>query len=149
MSCAWSIAMAARAAAAAGLLNGLIVGLCGFVISANIHKADSATHWLTPLLAEPGLISGVGVVFLFDAIAAGRYAAALRANIKLEKPDLMLTLMRVVFLMLPAALLAKLNVTTAFAGWSMLIAMVLSILLFEGLPTVAKRVITRPRSANP
>jgi len=124
--------------ATGGLLFGVMIGVCGFAMCSVLYQAKSVTELVIQLLREPGLASGIGVMLLVDSIEVWRYAVRRLAGVNPLKNNYRLILMRVFALMLPAALLAKIRTSSEFEGGIMMVAMVLSILFFEGLPTLAK-----------
>ncbi len=135
--------------ATGALLFGVMIGVCGFAICSIVYGSKSVTELVTQLLGEPGLASGIGVILLVDSLEAWRYAATQLAGVNPLKNNFLLNLMRVFWLLLPAALLSKLRVSPEFAGWIMLVAMVLLILFFEGLPTLAQRAVRGRRKNVP
>jgi len=131
--------------ATSGLLFGVMIGICGIAMCSILYASKSDTSLVTQLLGEPGLASGIGVMLLVDSIEAWRYAATRLAAVNPLKNNYLLILMRVFWLMIPASLLAKMRMSTEFTGGIMLVAMVLSILFFEGLPTVAQAAVSRAK----
>lgn len=138
------VALPARVATGASLF-GVMVGVCGLAMCSIVYGSKSISELVTQLLGEPGLASGIGVILLVDSLEAWRYAATQLAGVNPLKNNVLLNLMRVFWLLLPAALLSKLRISAEFSAWIMLVAMVLSILFFEGLPTLAQRAIRAPR----
>ncbi len=124
--------------AGAGLVYGVLLGAYASFVCVVLYDAGDLIGFFTSLMAEPGLLMSATVLVLVELVDAGRYAVVVRGGYRPPPKSLQLTFMRVIVLIFPAALLNGVDAPPTVASWTMLIAMLLSILYFEGLPTIAR-----------
>jgi hypothetical protein len=129
----------------AGLIYGAVLAPFAFLIFVVVYGANNLSTFFAELTAEQNLLKIIATLMLVELIDATRHAAAVRRGLVPPPHSLQLTFMRVAVLLLPAALLYGAAARGAASAWVMLIATLLSILLFEGIPNQARRWLNRKR----
>ncbi len=134
-------------AAGAGLIYGAVLAPFAFLICVVIYDASHLSSFFAALMTEQNLLKSVAALMFVELIDATRHAVAIRGGWVSPPNSLQLTFMRVVVVLVPAALLHGAAASAAASAWIMLIATLLSILYFEGFPTQATRWLNRKRPA--
>jgi len=130
-------------AGGAGLIYGALLSPFLVIICVGLYDVNTLLGFIAALNAEPDLALSAGALILVELIDAGRYALSVRRGSRAPLGSLQLSFFRVAVLLLPAALVIQAGISPTVAGWILLIAMVLSILYFEGFPARARLLFSR------
>jgi hypothetical protein len=131
----------------AALITVPILVMPGLLICGVLFAGESISQLLGRLAIERGLVGSAVTVLVAEIFDAMRILRRMRAGLS-GAPDAYFVLARVWVLILPAMVMAELRLPAGIESWLMLLAMIGSILLFEGLPVNELRRLERALEAT-
>jgi hypothetical protein len=131
----------------AALITVPILVMPGLLICGVLFAGESISQLLGRLAIERGLVGSAVTVLVAEIFDAMRILRRMRAGLS-GAPDAYFVLARVWVLILPAMVMAELRLPAGIESWLMLLAMIGSILLFEGLPVNELRRLERALKAT-